>query len=268
MKIELRNGSFESELSTYLELKKKNPPCPTFAFIDPYGPSGFPITAIRSVLSLPKSEVLILLMWRRTALSLAKEDTQHHFTQMLGSESWRDLLQLPAREKAQRFVELYMSSLREVAGARIARQFAVHREGKELEYWLIFATNSPKGWEEMKRAMWKIDPVKGERFCDTTTVGQIVLFQPSPDFEILKKQVRLRLKNSGAIPIAQLEEFVLNETAFLEGHLRSNVLVPMQDAGEIRISQPGKTIRKGTFPSDAFIEVVGPPTQGQQLGLW
>ena len=266
IRTQVHHGDFEDAVSQIIKPSPSSPQAPTFVFIDPYGPKGFPFTTIQSILAGPRTEVLINIMWNRAAFNMAKAATQHLYTNMFGGDEWRQLLELPPAEKAPRLVQLYMQKLHSDGGARIARKFDVYK-GSELEYWLVFATNSAKGWAEMKRAMWKIDTLNGERYYDTTDPGQLVLFEREPDFSKLKSLLLQRFLGKGPIEIEAIEDYVLIETPFLKEHIRERTLDPMKKCGELEARTAAQTKQNRGYPPGTTITFMEAPPKQASL-LW
>lgn len=234
------HGAFADHIHRIMD-RAKHYGAPTFVFIDPFGPSGFPIETVRTILDTPRSEVLINLMWVLTALSMTKADTQHHFTEMFGDESWRSVMSCPVEDRGAAYLQAYMNRLRSRSGAaaKIVRSLEVRSYEGNIVYWLVFCTNSEKGWQEMKRAMWQVAPSDGARFHDTTVFGQDVLFQDSPDLQQLRRQLLEHFKGRLAVRFDEVERFVLLETAFDHtSHLNKRVLVPLEAEGIISVIRP------------------------------
>lgn len=232
---------------------------PAFVFIDPYGPTGFPMELVRRILSLPRTEVFINLMWVRTAFNLKHPDLQEKgvFTRVFGTDEWRDLVHLEGENLARAYLDLYMRQLRAPGSgsARIVRHFEMCGSDGALAYWMVFGTNSSYGWEKMKKSMWSVDPGGGFTYRDTTAAGQGVLFEPTPDLRHLRRLLLDRFGGGPAVDIAAVEEFVLMDTPFMpKGHLKRKTLAPMEAEGLVTV-QPADGVqrRRGTFPRGSIL---------------
>ncbi|GAI27696.1 unnamed protein product, partial [marine sediment metagenome] len=102
------------ELLTYLEReKKKLAPC--FAFIDPFGFTGFSMDILSKLLSHDKCELLITFMagFVRRFLDELREPA---LDTLFGTEEWRSIRQIPDN-KAKFLLEVYEKQLKEQGGA-------------------------------------------------------------------------------------------------------------------------------------------------------
>ena len=138
---------------------------------------------------------------------------------------------------------------------KYVRTFELRDEGNRTEYYLVFATHSIDGLEAMKGAMWKIDPSGGFSFSDFTA-DQPTMFDEHPDFGPLQTAVNERFHGS-TVKITEVETFVITDTPFLHSHLRSNVLVDLQNKGKLVVKQYGDgktTFRNHRFPKGTLIE--------------
>jgi hypothetical protein len=141
------------------------------------------------------------------------------------------------------------SSLQAVAGLQYVRTFEMLNEGNRTEYFLFYGTNSKRGLSKMKEAMWKADPLSGQVFSDRSVSGQGVLFEPQADTDSLRRQLQGRFRGKGWVPIEEVSDFVLEETAYSELiHLKRATLAPMEKEGLLEAKRSGERSRRGTFP--------------------
>lgn len=116
------------------------------------------------------------------------------------------------------------------------------------DYFLFFATNSPKGIQKMKEAMWKVDQSGEFRFSDASDPSQVQMFTPTPDFVRLRRAIVERFRGTETT-VAEVEDFVLAETAYRETHYKREVLAALErsDPPQLKVinSPPGR--RRGTF---------------------
>ena len=233
---------------------------PAFVFIDPYGTAGFPMEIVRRVLALPRTEVFINLMWVRTAYNMKQAQNIESFNRIFGTDEWQAFSHLQGEPLARAYLDLYMRRLRAPEGgdAQYVRHFEMCSSDGALAYWMVFASKSRYGLEKMKEAMWKVDRLGGFKYRDTTVVGQIVLFEATPNLFPLRRLLTEHFQGRRDVTIREIEDFVLLETSYLpKSHLKKLTLVPMEDAGKILVRRPpGK--RKGTFTDDVTVEFPAP----------
>jgi len=91
---------------------------------------------------------------------------------------------------------------------------------------LFYATQSLKGVQKMKEAMWKVDPSGEFKFSNATDQNQMVMFG-DPPFEILRVQILERF-STREVAVQEVEKFVLAETAFRETHYTRQVLATLK----------------------------------------
>ena len=98
----------------------------------------------------------------------------------------------------------------------------VDEGGSELL--LIYATKAEKGIERMKDAMWRVDPVYGQRFRDPRDEHQLTLeISDEPDLSLLKRQLLERVLEDGAVTLSELKRYTLLETIYREPHATTAV---------------------------------------------
>ena len=126
------------------------------------------------------------------------------------------------------------------------------------DYILFFGSNSIKGLEVMKEAMWKVDNLGGFQFSDATYNSncphQTVLFEPEPNYSILRKQILTEFKGK-TVGIEEITSFVIIKTAFLRGHIRKPILGKLEAENPplINVTRQQKR-RPGTYPTDCRIQ--------------
>jgi len=253
-------GSFDPEfphLISRLEARFGRLP-PTFAFIDPFGASDLPVALSTPLLDVPRCEVLIYF----PVSFLARFGEQPEFVPIMDSvfsggnwsEAFDSELDYEAR---QRFLlDLFIAELRK--RVPYVRSFAVtpaHEAGSNT-YHLVFGTpNAEQGLRNMKDAMWKVDPVGGEQFRDSTLADHPVLFDSKPPFAELELMLRDRFGDAW-FSIEEAERFTLLETPFRDnGHLKLPTLKPAEKRGVLEV-QRGSTQRAGTFSAGTRMRFV------------
>jgi hypothetical protein len=132
------------------------------------------------------------------------------------------------------------------------RPFEIVPDVGKNSYVLFFGTNNDLGLRRMKDAMWKIDPVAGTRFRDSSNVDHPVLFDPRPDFARLETELRSRFAKE-PFSIQAAAQFTLTETAFRDnGHLKPG-LKAAEGAGRLEVVQAKPARRRGEFPDGTVL---------------
>lgn len=207
----------------YLE-NKKNILAPSFFFVDPFGFSGIPFRIIMRILSNPKTEVFFTFMVRDIARFIKHLQLKDTFTGLFDSEEWKDVMNLPDREKA--LIELYRKQLHEIAGVKYSWCFRVSESNKSRTlYYLIHATNNFKGHSIMKGIMFNQSALGSFAYLgpkDISERSQTRLFDVH-NIEQLKRYLSERFK-SETITYDEIQERVCvpwySEPPYIDKHYR------------------------------------------------
>jgi three-Cys-motif partner protein len=238
-------GFRENLLDLYRGKQGQMPP--TFAFIDPFGWTGIPFSLVKEILSFRSCEVLINFMYEEINRFIAHPDQEHNFDTLFGTEEWRKIAKISEKKARREFLHgLYLDQLRGAAGARYVRSFEMRNDKDVTDYFLFFATNSPKGMAKMKEAMWKVDQSGEFRFSDATNHAQELLFSREPSFDALRDALLARFAGQDAT-VAEVEDFVLAETPFRETHYKKQVLAPLEREGKISPVNPPHGRKPNTY---------------------
>lgn len=145
---------------------------PTFAFLDPFGFSGFPMKLIGRMMDYKKCEVLITFM-ASFINRFTDELRESVLTELFATEEWKKVRNIPDPEQRRRFLlDLYETQLIQVGGAKYVRSFEMVNKYNQPIYYLIYGTKHPLGLKVMKNAMWKVDYRGTYKFSDLTDVNQ------------------------------------------------------------------------------------------------
>ncbi|MEA2203294.1 MAG: hypothetical protein QOE77_70 [Blastocatellia bacterium] len=154
-KIHAIQGEFVKEIPA-IELLVKNSGNKSFKFIllDPTGWAQIPMDGIKSFLHDRSSEVLINLMMRDINRFLGQPDRSESYRRLFGRHGVLEVLQqTPAEELAERAVLEYSRSLKQLCGFKYVSSAVILQPTKEsILYFLVYATNHPRGIEVFKAA--------------------------------------------------------------------------------------------------------------------
>ncbi|HEY3874952.1 MAG TPA: three-Cys-motif partner protein TcmP [Candidatus Kapabacteria bacterium] len=239
--IHLLNGEFES---VYPELKKQFPSSfttrsPLFVFLDPFGAKGVPWSVVTDLLRSPTSEVLINF----DADGIGRnKDNAELMDEIMGENGWRnDLNGTKFNLFCRNLVGRYKKNLRRLPSVNYAFSFEMRTKGSGLDFFLIFASQNPKGLIEMKQAMKTIDQSGEYRFSDAL-IGQESFFKfddPADYWESIWQRFK------GSSPKREeVEMYILNETPFWNFH---KILRIIYDRKLLKALPDDGTIRKGYF---------------------
>jgi len=247
------HGKFDEHLTKtfkLIETQKQNI-APTLVFIDPFGFSHTPFQTICKIVKNSRCEVLVNFMYEEVNRFLSVEKHAEDYDELFGTGEWRNVLELSgAAERRKAIHDIYLKQLK--TAAKYVHSFEMLNKGNSTDYFLFFATNSLKGLEKMKEAMWKVDDTGSFQFSDHSDArGLMSLFSAQPNLAPLREAI-LRKFRGKEIAVEELRDWLVAETEFLPKHLKVPILAPMEQAGEVSVVNPTAKRRKGTF-SDGTI---------------
>ena len=250
-------GSFEEEFGKVISgIEKRGAElAPTFAFIDPFGYTGVPMDLTGRFLQFNRCEALIYVPLKFVNRFLSMDDQTNAMSSLFGTDRWREAREYEGNARIRFLHDLFVEQLKRECGLKYVRSFEIVTTARNSGYTLFFGTNHEIGLKRMKDAMWRIDPIEGRRFRDSTEPEQTVLFQAEADTKPLRAAA-VTYFDGRDFSIDELERFALIETPFLPKHLRKTILRPMEDEGKLEIVQPKDGRRKGTYPNGTMLRFV------------
>ena len=205
-----------------------------------------PFSYVEEVLRAPSCEVLVNFMFEEINRFLAQEQQPDNFDELFGCSDWREGIDIKEPAQRVKFLhDLYTRQLRQAAGARFVRSFAMRNERNTMDYFLFFATNNELGLRKMKEAMWRVDESGTYTFSDATNPNQSVLFTLEPDRKLLGRLILQRFGGQDTA-VKDVERFVVCETPFRETH-HKKVLKELEEAGDMAAIDPPVKRRRGQF---------------------
>jgi three-Cys-motif partner protein len=266
LRIHLFNSSFIEGLAA---LEAKMPThfqggAPLLAFIDPFGATGAPFATVARILGSPASEVLINLDAdgiSRILLAGASADHERLLYEIFGDDTWREELSpdMGISRLCAQVLALYKRRLHSLPGVRYVFSFEMRDRNNTLTYFLVFASQHPKGLEKMKEAMKKLDQDGSYCFTDGR-VDQPTLFRYDDVAEWSRRlYATFRGQKTGW---ASLNDYALNETPFTNP---KSMLKDLEKRDLIRVDSGGARRTRLTFPEEKVVSVEfeGGGTHGQ-----
>jgi len=247
VRVSVRRGVYEDVFGQVIaDVEKRGAMlAPTFAFIDPFGYSDVSMTLSGRFLQFERCEVLIYFPLSYLNRFVGRDGQADAFNTLYGTDEWRAAIPLDTGERQRFLLELFQRKLRERCGLSFVRSFEIQTATPNAGYHLVFGTRAELGLEKMKEAMWKMDPVRGECFVDSTS-PQLVLFQKKADTGPLARAFRDRF---GTAPFTIEDALsVTRTTAYLQTHVRGRTLQPLLDDEKLEIVTPTGPRRRGAFP--------------------
>lgn len=240
---ELVNADFRYMEEYIIEFITKHS-APAFVFIDPFG-YKLSFNFIKQLMKFQSCEVFINFMYEFINRFLSRDGQQNVMKELFGTDEWVNLIGASKQE----IHDFYQRNL-ETYVAKYVRSFEMRGKKDQTIYYLFYCTNSRKGLEKMKEAMWKVDGGGTFSFSDSTNPDQLVLFGNEPDFSQLKQEIISQFSKQ-TVTIEDIQDFVICKTPFLLSHIKTPVLRPMEEQGELTVLSERK--RKYTYPENTRI---------------
>lgn len=262
--VETQPYQFATVLRSYLDERagKAREVPPTFAFIDPFGWSGFPIELVWRLIQNPRTEVFINFNVNRLNQFLEAEAARQSIVDLFGTSKALGLAKEKNRYEALR--GLYKSRLEEQA--QYVSYFSMHGLDNRPVYDLFFAGNNSLGYQHMKSAMWKADPAFGARFSDAADPSQSIMFEADPVSRVLEE---ILSRFDGVREVHEVYDWVKEKTKFLQTHARKALLLGEAERKFVvhRTRSDGKARRADSFPAKAVVDFSRrPEVQGNLFG--
>lgn len=248
--VRLENSTFEESATQILDhlSEQKKRLAPTFAFVDPFGVKGLPLSLLARFLAFDRCELFVYFDFNTVNRFATAGNIDATLTDLFGTERFKQAEGLTGDARKAFLHDLYQSQLRDVCGFPYVKSFEMVNERGKTGYFLFYGTRNIVGLRVMKEAMWKVDPGGGQKFSDVLD-GQQVLFEDSVDTLPLQHDLTQHFRGQ-TVAVETLEHYVLADTPYAASHLKKLTLKPMQIAG--LISSPNQR-RKGTFPNGTMI---------------
>ena len=234
---------------------------PALVMIDPFGVSDTPMSTVQRILQNEKAEIYFTFMYDTVNRFATAQQYDFALTNLFGSDEWKEGADImDENDKFAFFVNLYKKGLTS-AGAKQLLHFTIDKEDRRNYYAIIYASKSTKGSDEMKKAIWKVDPHGDFRFVSGNQ-NQFSFGEWIVNYDDFQRQLADEFRGRGWCLFKDIEEFVKSDaTPFHSGQLISNALRPMEDAHVIQVRRPkgssgfrtdgtqirflGKTVREG-----------------------
>lgn len=221
---------------------------PTFAFIDPFGFAGIPMSLLCQLLAFDKCEVFLNFMSGPIGRWGSKSTEAFNLRELFGTEEYESGLELDEPQRLTFLLDLYKRQLRDRCDFKYVISFKmVHESGLAGNY-LVYGTRSLKGLEVMKRAMWSTDPAGGVAFSDRAAGQEVLFSKENTDVGPLRTELLARFRGKEAT-VEQVHEFVLASTPYSGSHYkrvlgaleRDRVITVKMDQRKRRLTYPSRT---------------------------
>ena len=258
IEVDLRHDTFEAVWTTTMEtlVKAGQSLEPALLFVDPFGPTGIPMSLIRRSAEYPASEVLINFAYQPLNEWFISQPNKHpQITQLYGSDDWRKCLDLPAGfQREQCFVTTYQRALASVGWHGVAFQMVnLHNQS---QYYLIYGTKHHLGMRVFKDAAWSVAPDGQFQYSDLRDPNQVGFLKDMNQTIATEDLVKaLRSEFMGrSVEKQGVEEFTDNHGTARLTHLTAALREIEASGGVDEVSLPNDKKRKaGSFPEGCVI---------------
>jgi three-Cys-motif partner protein len=207
---------------------------PSFFLVDPYGhPHSIP--TMNDILALPRSELLINLMWYRINMDMSNSSVLHRVTGLFGDEGWKERPFISQRgtDREEGFLSYFRSRLSAQYVLPFRIQYDAYEDrvsGNRTKYYLIHASNSLKAVLLMKEVMWPLGDEEGT--FDFSGTAQPTLISQTPEVDDLKA-ILLREFKGQQLAFDDIRGKTWS-LPFLEKHYRS-ALQELRSSGAVEV---------------------------------
>ena len=222
---------------------------PTFAFLDPFGFSGFPMKLIGRIMTHDKCEVLITFM-----AGFVKRFLDEYRTPVLNalfaSQEWKKARNMSARDRF--LLDLYEKQLKKVGGAKHVRSFGMIGPSNQLIYYLVYGTKHWKGLDVMKGAMLKADRRRTYTFSDLTDINQAYILDYTATLHWIPRAAEMVYNRFRGMTVAESEvhQFVITSTPFI---YRKPILQHLERTAPPKIIKVTNRKKRFSYPKGCFI---------------
>jgi three-Cys-motif partner protein len=221
---------------------------PTFAFVDPFGCKDVVMSQLAELLSHDRCELFIFFNFNFVNRWSSSGEVDDVLTEIFGTDEYREAPPAGHPGRHDFLLHLYIRQLHQRMNFRYVQPFRMINGKGITGHYMVFATRHIAGLTKMKQAMWKVDPTGDYKFSDRLA-GQEVLLGFEVDTRPLRKAL-LEQFGGRTVSIEEVTEWVLEHTIYLDTHVKTKTLKPMQDDG--MITSPNQA-RKGQFPPRTLV---------------
>jgi three-Cys-motif partner protein len=241
-------GAFEDTFSDVLDDVEKSGAAlaPTFAFIDPFGYAQAPMSLSGRFLQFDRCEVLVYVPLRFLNRFLSMSSQEKALDSLFGTSEWKKARDMSGQARTRFLHDLFYKQLKSECGLTYVRSFEiVSSANPNAGYTLFFGTKHKLGLERMKQSMWSIDPVKGQRYKDTTESGMQPLFAEDVDTTPLRDAL-IGHFGTKTFSIEEALDYTLTDTPFIPSHVKKRTLKPLERDDKLKVLSKRKS--RLTYP--------------------
>lgn len=255
---DIRHGTFEGSIGEIFSNHRYPRDWPTFSFVDPFGFGGLSFASLGLLMRNESSEIFVNLMcgFMNRFKDHPDVEVRQKIERMIGVDNLDRVLDAP--DGISELCNVYHENLLKL-GRHVLR-FMMRDEKNVRDNALFFCGRNKRGFEKIKEAMWRIDPIYGAGFSEFSTQRD-TLFQSLPGLDrpqttSLRTQLIEKFKGRRDVPMSQLIAYTVEETeTFLPKHLRMELehLLGTQQINFVDPHPGARKRRKGGWPERLLI---------------
>ena len=262
IEVDPRHDTFEAVWTTTTETLARvgDKLEPALLFVDPFGPTGFPMNLIRRSADYPGSEVLINFAYQPLNEWFISQPSKHsQIIELYGSDDWRKCLEVPAGfRREQSFVTTYQRALASAGWRGVAFQMVnLHNQS---QYYLIYGTKHHLGMRAFKDAAWFVAPDSQFQYSDLRDPNQVGFLKDMNQtlaIEDLVKELRSEFKGR-SVEKRVLEEFTDDHGTARLTHLTAALREIEASGGVVEVNLTDDKKRTArSFPEGCVIRFEG-----------
>ena len=258
--VTIRHADFESTMTGLLDQMDADGRTmpPTFAFIYPFGPSGFSMSLLARLTHGASVDILVNFNYMDQIRWMLPDSSKHgSLDRLYGTPRWRPALSLIEPRRKDFLIEQYAKALKEAGWS--TTDFEMVNRQNQTPYYLFFATRSHTGMAAMKGAMRRVSPEDPFRYADRTNPTQPRLFGMGMDDEYAQELGDRLIENWRGQEVAKerlIEEVIHWHPRWMEKDLTAALrLVENLDPPRIVDvrNADGRRRRRNSHPTGSFI---------------
>ncbi len=258
VRVEITSGTFESQVIGIFDRYDVPEIWPTFSFVDPFGFGESPYEILVPLVRNKSSELFINFMcgFMNRFKEHPDPDITEQIQRMVGTANLNRVVR--ATDPIGELCEVYREGLLKIG--KFALRFMMRDERNVRDNAFFFCGNHARGFEKIKQAMWKVDPIHGNMFSAykyyQADAGQRKLFPDQAYTEPLREAILKKYSGHNRVLVYDLNKWTIEQTeTFLPTHLKTE-LENLLDKRKITYADPQPTGRKrakGQWPERLLI---------------
>ena len=258
--IDVKEGIFADEIDGIVAELTTHPQSPTFSFIDPFGFSHSPLDKLKLLMHNQRSEIFV--NFSCGFMNRFKEHEDEKITENIKNMVGEDDLSriIDAADSIDAFCVTFERNLQRIGPFTL--KFMMRDEKNIRDNAFFFCGRNAKGFEKIKQAMWKVDPVQGNSFSAhkqlATDQIQNDLFEIGPQTQVLSRMLLDQYAGKKGVSVEELFKWVIEETdSFLPNHARAELEILCQKGAITAITDPSGSTRKrakDTWPKRLLLD--------------